>query len=76
MDPAPLQQTVMEPQQPASVPQEADSTLSAPLAAAPPPADTQPPSSPKADQAYEPLSYDEVSPRWDKLNKCSYITVS
>lgn len=51
MDPTPLQQTVMESQEVTSPPQEVDPS-------APTPSD--PSSITNADQAYEPLSYDEV----------------
>lgn len=53
MDPTPLQQTVMESPEVISHPQEVD--LGAPASP------TEPPTTPNADQAYEPLSYDEVS---------------
>ncbi|XP_037797231.1 vigilin-like [Penaeus monodon] len=53
MDPTPLQQTVMESQEVTSPPQEVDPS-------APTPSD--PSSITNADQAYEPLSYDELFP--------------
>ncbi|XP_071529090.1 vigilin isoform X3 [Panulirus ornatus] len=54
MDPTPLQQTVMESPEVISHPQEVD--LGAPASP------TDPPTTPNADQAYEPLSYDELFP--------------
>lgn len=54
MDPNSMQQTVMESPEAAPAPQEAD--------LGPPSIPTEPPTSPKADQAYEPLSYDELFP--------------
>ena len=52
MDPTSMQQTVMESPEATPDPQEVD--LSSPHLP------TEPPTSPKPDQAYEPLSYDEV----------------
>lgn len=67
MDPTPLQQTVMESQEVTSPPQEVDPS-------APTPSD--PSSITNADQAYEPLSYDEVCKEVSHLcmlcNCCSY----
>ncbi|XP_042234128.1 vigilin-like [Homarus americanus] len=54
MDPTPLQQTVMESPEVTSDPQEVD--LGAPASP------SEPPNTPNADQAYEPLSYDELFP--------------
>lgn len=54
MDPTSMQQTVMESPEATPAPQEVD--LGSPQIPA------EPPTSPKADQAYEPLSYDELFP--------------
>lgn len=64
MDPTPLQQTVMESQEVTSPPQEVDPS-------APTPSD--PSTITNADQAYEPLSYDEVS---DKVDLLTYSFLS
>ncbi|XP_069948284.1 vigilin isoform X2 [Cherax quadricarinatus] len=67
MDPTPLQQTVMESTEVTSDPQEVD--LCAPGSP------TDPPTTPNADQAYEPLSYDELFPALPIANMTQTPTV-